>query len=112
MSIGSLGIIGSLASTPLAQKGPEADKVQREALDRARQVESESQAEMAAGIGQTEEESQASERDADGRRPWERNGRQPTAPADATAESANVAAPAALPKDPTGNCGSLLDVQG
>lgn len=109
MSIGPLGIVGSLAGTQLAQKAPEADKVHKEGTDRARQTEAEVRAESAAGIGQTEEESQASERDADGRRLWER--RLPkTDPESATAaepDNPDIAA-----KDPSGDRGSLLDISG
>lgn len=110
MSIGSLGIVGSLAATPLAQKGPEAEKVQRETVDHSRQTQSQSLAESASGIGQTEEESQASERDADGRRPWEQRERKTPAEIEEPA-SQDAAVPAAA-KDPSGNCGKLLDIQG
>jgi hypothetical protein len=109
MSIGSLGIVGSLAGSPLAQKAPEADKVQKEATDRTRQTDAEARAESAAGIGQTEEESQASERDADGRRPWELKQQKPAE--EATPESAADSLLAA-PKDPTGDRGGLIDISG
>ena len=108
MSIGSLSIVGSLASTPLAQKGPEADKVQREAVDHSRQIDSESRAERAAGIGQTEEESQASERDADGRRPWEVT--QHKKADDPVPVAGDDARPTAI--DPTGERGGLIDISG
>lgn len=109
MSIGSLGIIGSLAGTPLAQKAPEADKTQKDATDRARQSDAEARAESAAGIGQTEEESQASERDADGRRLWERTQRQT---ADQSAPAAAAEDSGASAKDPSGDRGSVLDISG
>ena len=108
MSIGSLGIVGSLAGTPLAQKGPEADKVQKEAADRSRQTDAEVRAEMAAGIGQTEEESQASERDADGRRPWEVPARKKE-----EERAADPAVDASIPaRDPSGERGGLIDISG
>jgi hypothetical protein len=72
MSIGPLGLIGSLAATPLPQQAAEADKALREAGDRQRQTESAQRAEAAAGIGQTEEDSEAQDRDPDGRQPLER----------------------------------------
>ena len=75
MSIGSLGIVGSLAGTSLAQKSAEVDKTQRDAADASRQTDATARAENAEGIGQTEEDSGAGERDADGRRLWERNGK-------------------------------------
>ena len=71
MSIGSLGIVGGLAGTALPQRAAETDRVQREASDQTRAADASQQAENAAGIGQTEEDSQTSERDADGRRLWE-----------------------------------------
>ena len=107
MSIGSLGIVGGLAGTPLAQKGPEADKVQKDAADRTRQTDAEASAESAAGIGQTEEESQASDRDADGRRPWE------VPPRKNEYEAASPAADGTTPaKGPSGDRGSLIDISG
>ena len=71
MSIGSLGIIGGLAGTPLPQRAAETEKTQRDNADQSRVSQAAERAEQAAGIGQTEEDSQANERDADGRRPWE-----------------------------------------
>ena len=108
MSIGSLGIVGSLAGTPLAQKGPETDKVQKEATDRTRQTEADARAESAAGIGQTEEESQASERDADGRRPWEvpATKKEDEAATDTAGDSIPIG------KDPSGDRGGLIDIRG
>ena len=75
MSIGSLGIVGSLAGTALPQRAAEAERAERETTDQDRAAEASQQAENAAGIGQTEEDSQASERDADGRRLWEQQQR-------------------------------------
>ncbi|HUE71239.1 MAG TPA: hypothetical protein VMP01_10170 [Pirellulaceae bacterium] len=109
MSIGSLGIVGSLAGSPLAQKAPEADKVQKDATDRTRQSDAEARAESAAGIGQTEEESQASDRDADGRRPWEVTQRKKEdEPATEPSPDGSVLAV----KDPSGDRGSLIDISG
>jgi hypothetical protein len=107
MSIGSLGIIGSLASTPLPQKAAEADKVQRDATDQSRAVQGEVAAEAAAGIGETEEDSQAAERDADGRRLWEA----PPKPRPDEVLPASDPAPQ-LSKDPTGEAGGELDLVG
>jgi hypothetical protein len=105
MSIGSLGIIGSAAGTPLSQaKGTETDKAAQSTSDQARQVQSDRHAEAAAGIGQTEQDEQASDRDADGRRPWEIGGKKP----DDDEESANTL----LSKDPTGEKGNQLDLSG
>jgi hypothetical protein len=109
MSIGSLGIVGGLAGTPLPQRAAEADKTQRETIEQTRAAEASEQAENAAGIGQTEEDSQTSERDADGRRPWEQqrraNKKSSEPPPLATSQPP-------LAKDPHGECGGSLDLVG
>jgi hypothetical protein len=106
MSIGSLGIVGSLVGTTLAQKSAEVDKTQRDATDAFRQADSAARAESAEGIGQTQEDSQADERDADGRRLWERN---PKKAKDEVAASSSTAIPA---KDPNGISGGIIDLTG
>ena len=110
MSISSLGLIGSLATSPVPLKGTETDKSVRGEADQAREIEAARQAEAAAGIGETEEDSQASERDADGRRPWEgppQKGKehQEDGPPLASSE-------APLSKDPAGDAGGELDLLG
>ena len=107
MSIASLGIIGSLASSASTQRAAETERIDRDATNHARQTESVEKAENSAGIGRTEEDSQTSERDADGRRLWERTGsnKKPSEPAtDATTP--------VISKDPTGLCGGQLDLVG
>jgi hypothetical protein len=107
MSIGSLGIVGGLAGTALPQRAAESERVQRETVEQTRATQASEQAENAAGIGQTEEDSQTAERDADGRRLWEQQQRSPNA-ASENAKEAHVP----LAKDPSGACGGLLDVMG
>ena len=108
MSIGSLGIVGGLAGTALPQRAAEAEKAARETTDEARAAQSGERAESAAGIGQTEEDAQTSERDADGRRPWEI-----AAQEKASQETAAEESPATkLSKDPTGESGGELDLVG
>ena len=107
MSISSLGLVGSLATTPLPQKAADADKGVRDATEQAREAQAARQAEAAAGIGQTEEDSQASERDADGRRLWEQAaGKQESS--DTTPDPGN--AEGHLSKDPSGEAGGELDL--
>ena len=108
MSIGSLGIVGSLAGTALTQKAAEVDKTQRDAADASRQTDAAARAESAEGIGQTEEDSQAGERDADGRRLWERSAKKPKE----DEPSAASTPAAALAKDPAGISGGILDLTG
>ncbi len=110
MTIGSLGIVGGLAGTPLSQRTAEVERAEREAADQAGTAKSNERAEQAAGIGQTAEDSEAQERDADGRRPWE----QPTNPR-TTNDQGTVIEPASSPtraKDPTGDRGGELDLMG
>src|SRR5688500_13754683 len=65
-------LIGA-AGAPLAQtKGAELERAQQETAQQQRQVQTDAKAELAAGIGTTEEQSgPEGDRDADGRRPWE-----------------------------------------
>src|SRR3954469_8620882 len=109
MSIASLGIVGSMAGTQLPQRAAETDRTERQSVDQARTTQADERAENAAGIGQTEEDSQTSERDADGRRLWEKRQRKkPQSP-----QPLPMMEPAvALSKDPSGACGNELDVVG
>ena len=101
MSIGSTGITGSVAGSHLAQtQGSEVSRAQQESSDHARQAGSAERAEDASGIGQTEQDEETSDRDADGRRLWE-----------ASAQSEDVAAEdeqtsPRRSKDPSGQSGA------
>jgi hypothetical protein len=108
MSVGSLGMIGSLATTPLPQKAAEADKVQRDSTAQAREAQAAQAAEAASGIGETEEDSQAAERDADGRRLWEAGDKK-----EPVEEPAAVTEPGPhLARDPSGEAGGTVDLLG
>jgi len=108
MSIGSLGgIIGSAAGAPLAQaKGSEVDRAGADSQAAARANAADKAAENAAGIGETSEDQQASERDADGRRLWELDERKKQ-----EEQEAEHAAPRKS-KDATGQSGNALDLSG
>jgi hypothetical protein len=116
MSVGPMGTIGSLAGSPLAQtKGSDVDKTQNAATDQARQISSTKEAEKAAGIGTTDEEHEASDRDADGRRPWELGGQKKQEDGgDAGDSSRGTSADAGerKSKDATGQRGTHLDLSG
>jgi len=105
------GIVSSAAGAPLSQTaGSEAERVQKDGQSHSRQVDADQQAEKAAGIGQTHEDQESSERDADGRRLWE-------APASEAKnkpnEDADVAESATRQsKDATGQSGTQLDLTG
>lgn len=109
MSVGPLPPVAAGASgTTLTQpKGADLDRAQQESASHQRRVQAEQRAENAAGIGQADgEDHESSERDADGRRPWEIGGRtnSPKPPASEPAPR--------LGKDPTGQAGTLLDLTG
>jgi type II secretory pathway pseudopilin PulG len=103
-----MGIVGGLAGTAVPQRAAEADRVQRETTEQGRAAEASEQAENAAGIGQTEEDAQTSERDADGRRLWEKQDRKPKK----VEESAVGESRVPVPKDPSGACGGQVDLVG
>jgi hypothetical protein len=108
--MGSLGgIAGSAAGVPLSQTaGSETERAQKESLAQHRQVDADQQAERAAGIGQTDEDQESSERDADGRRLWE-------APNQSDKARKDDEAPELLlrqSKDATGQSGTQLDLTG
>jgi hypothetical protein len=104
------GLLGSTAGAPLSQTaGSETERMQKDSLALNRQNEANQKAERAAGIGQTEQDQESSERDADGRRLWE-------APMDdskaLSEKSAEIAVSARQSKDATGQSGTQLDLTG
>ena len=104
-SIPTSGIVGSAAGAPLSQtKGSEIEKSQKDSSANQRQVESDKKAADSAGIGQTEQDEGTSERDADGRRFWERN--------DASNSSTEEETATRQAKDPEGQSGNSLDLTG
>ena len=106
MSVGSLGgLVGSAAGSPLSQTtGSETERTQRDSAVKDRNVHALERAERAAGIGTTEQDQEASERDADGRRLWE-------APPDEQSD-ADAAQAGRMSKGPTGQSGTQLDLTG
>lgn len=73
MSIGPSGITSSLAGSPQSQsRGTDVVRRQQEASNSARELHLDLKAESASGIGETEQDERTSDRDADGRRVWER----------------------------------------
>jgi hypothetical protein len=109
MSMGPLGgVASSAAGAPLSQTtGSETERLQKGSLAQSRQVEAEQKAELAAGIGQTAEDQQTSERDADGRRLWEGSAKAGQGKNTAEADTA-----ARQSKDATGQSGTKLDLTG
>ena len=106
MSIGSFGgVTGSAAGAPLpAGQGSEAERAQKDAAAQSRGIDFEQHAQQTAGIGHAEEDQEASDRDADGRRPWERPpDRNPDTPEDEKPRQS---------KDTSGDAGNSLDLTG
>jgi hypothetical protein len=110
MSMGPLGgIVVSAAGAPLSQTSG-SESVQQDTVAQQRQVDGNQRAERAAGIGQTEQDQESSERDADGRRPWE-------LPHDEGKQGDQVTSSAVLnearqSKDASGLSGTQLDLTG
>lgn len=107
MSVGPTTFAASLAATSLNQaRGTEAERAQHETAAKERQVASDRKAENAAGIGTTEGDEAAGDRDADGRRLWEK------LPAKQEQLDPEAGDPSSRTKDPSGESGSLLDLVG
>ena len=100
------GLLGSASGAPLSQSsGSSSGGIQKEAAALDRRAAADEKAELAGGIGQTEEDEQADERDADGRRLWERTRRGASGPDDPTPGEP-------VSKDATGQAGNVLDIVG
>lgn len=107
MSIGPMGTIGSAAGSQLAQgHGSDVNRAQQETTDHARQTQSADKAESASGVGQTEQDEETADRDADGRRLWE------APPEVEDAEQGEREPGDQRSKDPTGQKGGQLDLSG
>lgn len=110
MSMGPLGgVVGSAAGASLSQTaGSETERAQKDSLAQHREVGANQRSESAAGIGQTEQDQESSERDADGRRLWEapaKRAKDPQTTEDEAAQSRQS-------KDPSGQSGTKLDLTG
>jgi len=117
MSVGPLAApTAAAAGVPLAQsKGTEVVRAGQDAGAQQRQVYTDLKADAAAGIGETDgQDHETAERDADGRRPWER----PTprnadeASADEASGDGSPSEQAGRSKDATGAAGTQLDLTG
>jgi hypothetical protein len=107
MSIGSLGGVSSLAATPTSQRSSDVEKTQTATAEKSRVDAAAEYAEQASGIGETKEESESSDRDADGRRVWELGEEKKKAAEQPTEQQA-----AGQSIDPTGERGGALDLTG
>ena len=79
MSLGPLGgvnagVVGSAAGSPLSQtKGSSSERASKDSAAQERTKDTDLKTERSSGIGQTEGDHETSDRDADGRRLWERS---------------------------------------
>ena len=101
------GIFAGAAGAPLAQTaGSETERTQRDGVIRERRIATAQSAEMAEGIGTTDEDQEASERDADGRMFWQQHDPQNELPNNDEHQVTRQA------KDTTGASGNSLDLTG
>ena len=129
MSIGPAGFYSIISATspqtsalaaPQAQtQSADVDRTAQEVAEQAREYDAETKAENAAGVGQTDgEEHESNQRDADGRRLWEKN---PALSADENnAEQPEeseedsdgaISHPPHASRDATGESGNQLDLE-
>ncbi len=107
MSLGPLGgIAGSAAGAPLSQtKGSESERSLQDASGAERTAGMAEKADTASGIGETQQDQEISDRDADGRRLWEVDERPDTTESGPDEETRQS-------KDASGSSGTQLDLTG
>ncbi|MBC8350955.1 MAG: hypothetical protein H8E66_03155 [Planctomycetes bacterium] len=110
MSVGPMGVAGSVAGGLPQIRSADAGRAEKQSADQARQVKSEQKAESAAGVGETAQDEKASDRDADGRKLWEAGPEPEAEPNEATDGEKSQEVPRS--KDPTGASGGQLDLSG
>jgi len=103
------GLLSSTAGTALSQAtGSDTERTQKEGAAQQRRADADQHAERSAGIGQTEQDEQSGERDADGRRLWEKA----VSPNQVQEVVSDMEADSRQSKDPTGQSGTKLDLTG
>jgi hypothetical protein len=104
------GMLSSAAGASLSQtSGSETERAQKDSSTQRRAADADQKAAESAGIGQTQQDQESSERDADGRRLWEQS---PEAKKKTAAGDAEAEALLRQSKDPTGQAGTQLDLTG
>lgn len=115
MSVGGMGgILGGAAGSPLSQtKGSEAERSANETASQKGKQTNEKKADAAAGIGETDgNDHESHDRDADGRRLWERPPGTPEEGAQPDSEEGSEDATVRQSKDVSGSSGGRLDLTG
>jgi hypothetical protein len=107
MSIGPMGFVGSVAGSPLSQVKGEVDRTRDATALAERKAASEAKAADASGIGRTDGDQEAGDRDADGRRLYEAPPESPKRDAESVLDEEPH-----RPADPTGTSGTQLDLTG
>lgn len=113
MSVGPMGasLASSIAASNLAQRSSsDVANNQQATANQARVVDSTEKAEKATGVGDPEESEKTSDRDADGRRAWERLGHDSDEPEQELEGDATYDAP--QQKDPATVKGREIDLSG
>ena len=112
MSVGPTNMASSLAATPLAQTtGADVDRTTHERTNQTQKSKADQKAANVAGVGETEQDSGVSDRDADGRRVWEL-GDDSNENDEAEQEQSSADKDAPKSKDATGQRGNQLDLSG
>jgi len=110
MNVGPMGLLASVAASPLAQRAADNDRTASAVTSQQRDTKSSELAQKAAGIGEPDgDEHSISDRDADGRREWEfQPPAQEDAPTDANGEVQQPAIRHSI--DITATSGGQLDL--
>lgn len=102
------GIVPGAAGAPFAQRqGSEIERAAQDSAAQEKKLQNEAKAEKAAGIGTTEEDSEAEDRDADGRRLWEEQESADEQDVDPATDQVTKRS-----KDASGDAGNQLDLSG
>jgi hypothetical protein len=88
------------------------DRSSQESGSQVRRAQADQKAEKAAGIGHTEQDHEAADRDADGRRPWELGGQGEGAEPEGEVHDPESEPPRLPGRDATGQRGNQLDLSG
>lgn len=107
-------IASGFAATGLQTRGAETDRVRQEDAVRHREAASDRSAEAAAGIDETKDQQASGDRDADGRRviEWPGGKKQGSENSKEQDSGNSTAAHEIRSKDPTGQAGGQLDLDG
>jgi hypothetical protein len=110
MSVGPMGVVGSIAGSLPQMRSAEAGKTEKQITDQSRQIKSDQKAEAAEGIGETAQDEKTSDRDADGQRLWEAAPEGHSNSEDSSEQKREPEERRSI--DPTGSSGGAIDLSG